>query len=97
MKKKSYTHMSVEERETLSLGLAQGHSLRTMATMLGRAPSTISRESARNAAKGHPYRGATAAAAAQTPGSLAVAVCPDTRAPRVLARTDCRTPPSRVA
>lgn len=71
MKKKSYTHMSVEERETLSLGLAQGHSLRTMATMLGRAPSTISRESARNAAKGHPYRACTAhtlaAARAQQP------------------------------
>jgi IS30 family transposase len=56
MKKKSYTHMSVEERETLSLGLAQGYSLRTLATVLGRAPSTISREAARNAARGHPYR-----------------------------------------
>jgi IS30 family transposase len=43
--------MSVEERETLSLGLAQGHSLRTMAIVLGRAPSTISRESARNGTK----------------------------------------------
>ena len=51
MKNKSYTHMSVEERETLSLGLAQGHSLRTMAIVLGRAPSTISRESARNGTK----------------------------------------------
>ncbi len=35
--------MSAEERETLSLGLAHGHSLRTMATVLGRAPSTLSR------------------------------------------------------
>jgi IS30 family transposase len=43
--------MSVEERETLSLGLAQGHSLRTMAIVLWRAPSTISRESARNGTK----------------------------------------------
>jgi len=43
--------MSVEERETLSLGLAQGHSLRTMAIVLGRAPNTISRESARNGTK----------------------------------------------
>ena len=42
--------MSVEERETLSLGLARGHSLRRMATVLGRAPSTVSRESARNTA-----------------------------------------------
>jgi IS30 family transposase len=54
MKKKSYTHLSVEEREIVSLGLAQGHSLRTMATVLGRAPSTVSRESTRNATKGHP-------------------------------------------
>lgn len=60
MKKKCYTHLSHEERETLSMGLAQGHSIRTMATVLGRAPSTLSRESARNATKGHPYRACTA-------------------------------------
>lgn len=59
MPKKCYTHLSVEERETLSLGLAQGHSLRTMATVLGRAPSTVSREHARNAMSG-PYRASTA-------------------------------------
>lgn len=60
MKKKSYTHLSDEEREILSVGLAQGHSLRTMASVLRRAPSTVSRESARNAMKGHPYRACTA-------------------------------------
>lgn len=60
MKKTSYTHMSIEERATLSLGLAQGYSLRTMATVLGRAPSTISRESARNTTKSHPYQTCTA-------------------------------------
>jgi len=60
MNKKCYTHLSHEERETLSVGLAQGHSIRTMATVLGRAPSTLSRESARNATKGHPYRACTA-------------------------------------
>lgn len=54
-----YTHMSVEERETLSLGLAQGYSLRTMATVLRRAPSTLSREYARNTPRG-PYRACTA-------------------------------------
>ncbi len=59
MRKHCYTHMSIEERETLSLGLAQGYSLRTMASVLGRAPSTVSRESARNA-RGHPYRACTA-------------------------------------
>ena len=54
-----YTHMSIEERETLSLGLALGHSLRAMATVLGRAPSTVSREHTRNA-RGQPYRACTA-------------------------------------
>ncbi|MEO6202033.1 MAG: helix-turn-helix domain-containing protein, partial [Nitrospirales bacterium] len=48
--------MNGEERETLSLGLAQGHSCRTMAIALGRAPSTISREAVRNATKNQPYR-----------------------------------------
>ena len=51
--------MSAEERETLSLGLAHGQSLRTMASVLGRAPSTVSREHARNAVRG-PYRACTA-------------------------------------
>lgn len=52
----SYRHLNAEERETLSLGLGQGHSLRTMARRLGRAPSTLSREVARNTLSGHPYR-----------------------------------------
>ena len=52
--------MSAEDRETLSLGLAHGHSLRTMARVLGRGPSTVSRESARNTARGRPYRACTA-------------------------------------
>ena len=59
MPKRSYRHMSAEERETLSLGLAHGHSLRTMASVLGRAPSTVSRELTRNAVQG-PYRACTA-------------------------------------
>lgn len=37
----SYRHLDAEERETLSLGLGQGHWLRTMARRLGRAPSTL--------------------------------------------------------
>ena len=89
MPKKCYTHLSAEDRETLSLGLTHGHSLRMMARVLGRAPSTVSRESARNTTRGRPYRACTAqvqacrqsrsaTATSQTPGSLAVAVCPDT-------------------
>jgi IS30 family transposase len=59
MRTRSYRHLSAEEREILSLGLARGHSLRTMATVLRRAPSTLSREHARNAMRA-PYRACTA-------------------------------------
>ena len=60
MHTRSYRHLSADERETLSLGLAHGHSVRTMARVLGRAPSTVSREVARNATRGQPYRAWTA-------------------------------------
>ncbi len=56
MSTRCYTHLSAEERETLSLGLVQGQSLRRLARLLGRAPSTLSREYARNTTRGHPYR-----------------------------------------
>ncbi|MEO8342106.1 MAG: helix-turn-helix domain-containing protein [Nitrospirota bacterium] len=51
--------MSAEERETMSLGPARGHSLRAMAAVLRRAPSTVSRELVRNAMRAH-YRACTA-------------------------------------
>src|SRR5512141_3202611 len=54
MRKQSYTHVSAEERETVSLGLTHGHSHRTMARVLGRAPRTVSREAARHTARGRP-------------------------------------------
>jgi transposase, IS30 family len=60
MSKQCYTHLSNTDRETLSLGLAQGQALRTMARVLGRALSTVSREVARNVARGQPYRACTA-------------------------------------
>ena len=60
MTKTCYTHLSPEERATLSLGLAQGQSLRMIARVLGRAPSTLSRECARNTTRGQPYRASTA-------------------------------------
>ena len=66
MTKRFYRHMSAEDRETLSLGVAQGHSLRMMARVLGRAPSTVSREYARNTAQGRPYRACTAQTLATT-------------------------------
>ena len=60
MHTRSYRHLTAEERETVSLGLAHGHSLRAMARILGRAPSTLSREVARNTTRGRPYRACTA-------------------------------------
>ena len=37
-------HMTIEERETLCLGLAQGHLLRARAMTLGRVSSSVSRD-----------------------------------------------------
>jgi IS30 family transposase len=48
MQKKSYTHLSIEEREWIALGLAQEMSLREIARSLGRSVSTLSRELKRN-------------------------------------------------
>ena len=40
--------LTLAEREEISRAVVAGHSMRSMATSLGRAPSTISREIARN-------------------------------------------------
>jgi IS30 family transposase len=40
--------LTLAEREEISVGLARGDSIRLIATLLGRAPSTISREITRN-------------------------------------------------
>lgn len=66
MTKRCDTHLSAEDRETLSLGLTQGESLRALARVLGRAPSTLSREYARNTTRGRPYRACTAHTQAAT-------------------------------
>ena len=66
--KRCYRHLSAEDRETLSLGLGliQGASLRALARVLGRAPSTLSREYARNTTRGRLYRARTAQTQAAT-------------------------------
>ncbi len=46
--RRSPRHLSLDEREEISRGVAAGDSLRMVAARLGRAPSTISRELARN-------------------------------------------------
>ena len=43
-----YTELSIEERATIQVGLAQNFSLRAIARLLERPPSTISREVKRN-------------------------------------------------
>ncbi len=48
VRRRSLRHLSLVEREEISRGVAAGDSLRMVATRLGRAPSTISRELARN-------------------------------------------------
>ena len=48
-------HLASTEREEISRGLARGDSIRAIARQLGRAPSTISREIARNKGR-HTYR-----------------------------------------
>ena len=60
MATRCYTHLSAEDCETVSLGLTHGPSLRARANVLGRAPSTVSRESARNRVRGQPSRACTA-------------------------------------
>jgi IS30 family transposase len=45
-------YLSVAEREEIAVGLAQGLPLREVARRLGRAPSTVSREVARNSTRG---------------------------------------------
>ena len=47
-RKRSRRALTLAEREEISRGVAAGQSLRTIATLLGRVPSTISREIKRN-------------------------------------------------
>jgi transposase, IS30 family len=50
--RRSERHLSLSEREEISRGLVAGHSCRTIAISIGRAPSTVSREIARNGGRG---------------------------------------------
>ena len=52
----SYTHFTLEERKYLQKLLSEGYSLRKIAAILQRSPSSISREIKRNRAKYKPHR-----------------------------------------
>src|SRR5262245_61413353 len=58
-RRRSRLALTTTEREEISRQLARGQSLRTISRILGRAPSTVSREVARNGGRGV-YRAAVA-------------------------------------
>lgn len=62
-RRRSRLALTLSEREVISRGLAAHHSVRSMARLLGRAPSTVSREIRRNGGRGC-YRAARADAQA---------------------------------
>ena len=91
--------LSVAEREEISRGLAAHESGQTIAARLGRPPSTITREVARNGARAH-YRAAAAERAAQRraarPQPAKLATTPRLR--RVVTRLlRCRWSPEQIA
>lgn len=62
-RKRAISHLSFDEREEISRGLAANKSVRDIASHLNRSPSTISREISRNGGKEN-YRAAIADQAA---------------------------------
>lgn len=58
-RRRSKLALSLCEREEISRGMVAGHSIRSIAARLGRAPSTVSRELCRNGGYGR-YRAAAA-------------------------------------
>ncbi len=62
-RKRSRLALTMAEREEISRGIVAGHSLRSIASKLGRAPSTVSRELRRNGGRRR-YRANTADKAA---------------------------------
>ena len=58
-RRRSRLSLTLAEREQISRGIVAGHSIRSIASSLGRAPSTVSREIRRNGGHGH-YRASRA-------------------------------------
>ena len=91
--------LSMAEREEISRGVAAGVSCRQIAARLGRAPSTVSRELARNGGR-HRYRAQAADAAAfrraQRPKAAKLVTQPRLRAV-VEAKLALRWSPQQIA
>ena len=62
-RRRSRLALTLEEREEISRGTVAGHSIRSIATALGRSPSTVSRELQRNGGRQY-YRASQAEKAA---------------------------------
>ena len=96
---RSPLRLSLAEREEISRGLAAGDSLRVIACRLGRAPSTVSREVARNGGRSG-YRACRADRAAVRnmcrPKVAKLARCPRLRAV-VEAKLELRWAPQQIA
>lgn len=86
---RNYNHLSAHERGTIMVGKARGESARQLAVWLGRSPSTISRELARNGHRepeARPCMGRPRLAYdAQRAGQRAVRLSRKPRRPRKLA------------
>jgi transposase, IS30 family len=96
---KSRLALTVENREDISRGLASADSLRVIARRIGRSPSTISREVARNQGR-QVYRAATAELAtlrrAKRPKPAKLAVSERLRA-EVVARLELNWSPQQIS
>jgi transposase, IS30 family len=96
---RSPLRLSLREREEISRGLASGESRRSIARRLSRAPSTISREVARNG-DARRYRACTADRAAlvraRRPKVAKLAACPRLRAV-VEAKLELRWSPQQIS
>jgi transposase, IS30 family len=57
MNKKTYTHLSYEERQQIRYHLDSGYSLRAIASMLGRSHTSLSRELRRNSCSKRSWKG----------------------------------------
>ena len=96
---RSPLRLSLPEREEISRGVARGESLRAIARHIGRAPSTVSREIARNGGRRR-YRACRADGAAwdhaRRPKQAKLARCPQLRAV-VEAKLSLRWSPQQIA
>jgi IS30 family transposase len=96
---RSPLRLSLLEREEISRGAASGESLRAIARRIGRAPSTVTREIARNGGRRR-YRACRADGAAwdyaRRPKAAKLARCPQLRAV-VEAKLTLRWSPQQIA